>query len=52
MRTGPLTLVEEVSTWSLEDMNSHMREYTEIFEFFRNWTVEPPSRAPYSISVW
>ena len=25
---------------------------TEIFEFFRNWTVEPPSRAPYSISVW
>ena len=25
---------------------------TEIFEFLRNWTVEPPSRAPYSISVW
>ena len=25
---------------------------TEILEFLRNWTVDPPSRAPYSISVY
>ena len=46
------SLVEVTSTWGLLDINSHILEYTEILEFFRNCTVDPPSRAPYSISVW
>ena len=46
------SLVELTNTCGLDDMNSHILEYTEIFEFLRKATVDPPSRAPYSISVW